>query len=149
LSDETAIELEFGDGRYRFWLPMARIIEIERNCGDKSIVTMLDEMSAAMGWTAGDDPAPAFVGGGPVRIRDVAEVIRCGAIGGGLAPLDAKRLVESYVDGRPLSETAEVAWAILTAAVWGVRLKKKVEPAEPVKPTRRSAKGKSSPTADS
>ena len=150
MSDETAVDLEFGDGQYRFWLPMARIVEIERLCGDRSVVTMLDEFSLAMGWT--NEGEPAFAGGGPVRIKDVAEVIRCGAIGGGLAPIEAKRLVETYVDGRPYTETVPIAWAILSAAVWGVRLKKKAEPEEPqepVKRTRRSAKGKSSPTAGS
>jgi hypothetical protein len=87
---------------------MARIVEIERNCGDKSIVAMLDEFSLGMGWTA--EQEPVFAGGGPVRIKDVAEVIRCGAIGGGMAPLEAKRLVDSYVDGRPYSETVPIAW---------------------------------------
>ena len=153
MSDETAIDLEFGDGRYRFWLPMARIVEVERLCGDVSIVTMLDDMSGAMGWTKEEEPSPAFVGGGPVRIKHVYEVIRCAAIGGGMSPIDAKRLVDTYVDGRPLSETAPVAWAILTAAVWGVRLKKKAESVTPEAPkptdTPPSAKGKSSPTAGS
>jgi hypothetical protein len=147
LSDETALEVEFGDGLHRFFLPMARIVEIERNCGDKSIVAMLDEFSLGMGWTA--EQEPAFAGGGPVRIKDVAEVIRCGAIGGGMAPLEAKRLVDSYVDGRPYSETVPIAWAILSSAIWGVRLKKKAERPEPVKPARRSARARSSPTAAS
>jgi hypothetical protein len=109
---------------------------------------MLDQFSLAMGWQTADEPA--FVGGGPVRIEHVAEVIRCAAIGGGLAPLEAKRLVDQYVDGRPYTETVPVAHAILGAAIFGVRLKKKAE-TEPdaVKPTRRSAKGRPSQTADS
>lgn len=152
---DTAINLEFGDATYRFWLPMARIVEIERLCGDKSILTMWDEFGAAIG-IAKDDGSPVFLGGGSARIKDVYEVIRCAAIGGGecergdeitkVAALDAKALVENYVDGRPYSESVPVAWAILNAAITGVSLKKKVSEEAP-KSRRRSAKAKSSPTA--
>ncbi|MBM3928761.1 MAG: gene transfer agent family protein [Sphingomonadales bacterium] len=130
---DTAVTLDFGPGRYRFWLPMARIVEIERLCGGKSILTMHDELGGAMG--LGDDDEPTFIGGGGGRIRDVYEVIRCAAIGGGEAELsgapvkvsaiDAKVLVDEYVDGQPLAETIPVAWAILDAAIRGVQLKKK------------------------
>lgn len=126
---DTAIELDFGDGRYRFWLPMARIIEIERLCGDKSILLMHEEMSLALRQFPGDE-AVSFAGGGAARIRDVFEVIRCGAIGGGLSPIDAKQLADNYVDGRPIAETLPVAWAILNAAIMGVSLKKKAEAPE-------------------
>jgi hypothetical protein len=134
---DTAIELEFGNGRYRFWLPMARIIECEKLCGDKSIVTMFEEFGAGIG--IGREGGDArFFGTGAVRIKDVAEVIRCAAIGGGqaeisgetvkISPIDASRLVSNYVDGRPMTETVPVAWAILNAAIMGVGLKKKAEP---------------------
>lgn len=155
---DTAINLDFGDATYRFWLPMARIVEIERLCGDKSILTMWDEFGSAIGLQK-DDGTPVFLGGGPVRLKDVYEVIRCAAIGGGecrrneevtkVSSLDAKHLVDNYVDGRPYSETVPVAWAILNAAVTGVSLKKKVREDLPAKSRSRSAKGKSSPTADS
>lgn len=131
---DTSVTLNFGDARYRFWLPMARIVEIERLCGDKSILAMHDEMSFALGFRQGSED-PVFVGGGTARIKDIYEIIRCAAIGGGerydgeakatVSPLDAKRLVDDYVDGRPLEETLPVAHAILHAAVHGVRLKKK------------------------
>lgn len=154
---DTALELDFGDGRYRFFLPMARICEVERLCGDKSIVVMHEQMGAALGMEP-ESEAVHWLGGGAPRIKDVYEVIRCAAIGGGecqrgeqpekVSPLDAKRLVDDYVDGRPLSETVPVAWAILNAAIMGVRLKKKA--AEPeVKSTRRFARERSSPTAAS
>ena len=132
---DTAVTLQFGPGRFRFWLPMARIVEVERLCGDKSIVLMFEEMSVGLG---GEADAPVFFGAGPVRIKDVYEVIRCGAIGGGewydgdeaqpVSALDAKRLVDEYVDGRPMAETVPVAWAILNAAIMGVTLKKKAQP---------------------
>jgi len=132
---DTAITLDFAGGRYTFWLPMARICEVERLCGDKSIVLMYEEMSVGLG---GSEESPQFFGAGPVRIKDVYEVIRCAAIGGNerydgekshpVSPLEAKRLVDDYVDGRPMSETVPVAWAILNAAIMGVSLKKKAQP---------------------
>lgn len=134
--DETHIDLDFGDGRYRFWLPMARIVEVERLCGDKSLLTIHDELGNAMGMDR-ETGVPMFAGGGQGRIRDIYEVIRCGAVGGNarldgeteakVSPLDAKRLVDTYVDGRPIAETLPVAWSILEAAINGVRLKKKAE----------------------
>ena len=147
---ETAITLEFGDGTYRFHLPMAQIIEIERLCGEKSIIAMYDEMGQALG-IGHDDGKPVFIGGGAARVRDIYEVIRCGAIGGRnvvrngqthpVAPLDAKLLADRYVDGRPLAESLPVAWAILNAAIMGVAVKKKVTPS-PEKSPGRSKKAK-------
>jgi len=124
VSDETAIDIEFaGEGRH-FFLPMQRVIEIERKCGEKSIVTMYEELCQGMGIER-ETETPRFLGVGPVRIQDVAEIIRCAAIGGGMSPNDAGTLIREYVDGRPMTETVPVAWAILHAAVMGVRLKKK------------------------
>lgn len=154
---DTAITLKFGDGEHQFWLPMASIAEIERRCGDKSILLMHDEMGEALSHIPQDgseglsvaDSRVFFVGGGAARLRDVYEVIRCGAIGGGASPLDAKTLVDSYVDGRPIAETLPVAWAILNAAIRGVSLKKKeVEPEVTSDPSP-SEKASSSPTAAS
>lgn len=79
---DTAVEADFGDGRYRFWLPMKQIIEIERLCDNRSILTIHDELGGAMGRLP-DAPEPVFVGGGDGRIRDIYEVIRCAVIGGG------------------------------------------------------------------
>ncbi|TKD50223.1 GTA-gp10 family protein [Sphingomonas baiyangensis] len=136
--DETAITLDFGRGTYRFWLPMPRIIEIERNCGDTSIVTIYESLSDGIGLDRETDE-PRFLGTGPARISHISEVIRCAAIGGGQAeiagevvkvgPLDAQQLVADYVTGRPYTEHAPVAWAILHAAIMGVKLgsKKKAE----------------------
>lgn len=142
-----ALTLDFGPGRYTFRLPMARIIEVERACGDKSIVTMYEEMSAGIGLGAEDGASPRFFGAGAVRIKDVYEVIRCAAIGGGEAEIagealkvsatDAARLVAEYVDGRPYAETVPVAWAILNHTIMDVRLKKKVE--APAKRNRTAA----------
>lgn len=119
--DETSIEVEFGGEHRLFWLPMPRIIEIERICGDRSIVEIYEGLTAGIGLER-ETAVPRFMGTGSARIRDIFEVIRCAAIGGGMNPNDASQLVRDYVDGRPLSETAPVAWAILHAAIMGVRL---------------------------
>src|SRR5688572_19694196 len=107
---DTAVILDFGPGRYRFWMTMARIAECEKLCGDKSIVTMFEEFSAGIGIDK-ETEAARFFGVGPVRIKDVYEVIRCAAIGGGeryedeqshkVSAIEAKQLVDDYVDGRP------------------------------------------------
>ena len=139
MSDD--LTLAFGRGRYRFRLPMARILEIERLCGDKSISTMYEEMSIGVGLDR-DTMDPRYVGAGPVRLKDVYEIIRCAAIGGGeaeiagervaVSTIDATRLVdENVADGRPglYAESVPVAWAILHHTLLGARLKKK-EPDE-------------------
>ena len=138
------IHLDFGPGRYGFKLPMARIIEIERACGDKSIVTMYEELSAGVGIER-DTGAARFLGTGPIRIKDVYEIIRCAATGGGeaeiagetvkVSPSDAARLVAEYVDGRPYTESVPVAWAILNEALLDVRIKKKADQAGSESPT--------------
>jgi hypothetical protein len=149
---DTSIELEFADGRYRFWLSMAQITAVEG--GDKSIMEIWDAFRDALG-VQGD--APIFIGGGPARFADIVKVIRFGLIGGGecvvdgetrkVSSIDATRIVETFVYNRPYTETLPVAWAILQAAIFGVKLsdKKKDEPPK-VKPPR-SGKAKSSRTA--
>jgi len=150
---DTSIELEFGDGKYRFWLPMAQIVAIE--AGEKSIMQIWSDLGDALSLTEGGDVT--FIGGGAARFKEVGFVIRHALIGGGeglvdgvsvkVSPIDATRIVETYVYARPLAESLPVAWMALQAAIFGVRLKKKAEP-EPVKRSR-SARGKSSRTAAS
>ena len=142
---DTSITLSFGDGQHTFWLPMARIVEVERLCGDKSVVTMFEDFGAAIGLER-DTEVPRFMGFGSARLKDIYEVIRCAAVGGGMSPNDAKSLVDNYVDGRPYTETVPVAWAILNAAIMGVSLKKKA-PEDEAGDMSRSEKEPSSSTA--
>lgn len=127
-----AIVLEFGGQNVAFFLDMNQLMIAERECGDKSIVTMFEEMRQGTGQT--DEGETVFVGVGPVRIKDVYEVIRCAAIGGGMSANDAKTLVKDYVDGRPFTETVPVAWAILDHTIMRVQLKKKGGDAESPSP---------------
>lgn len=50
-------------------------------------------------------------------VDDIREVIRLGLIGGGTEPVAALKLVQSYVDERPLLESVPVALAIMSAAL--------------------------------
>lgn len=56
---------------------------------------------------------------GKAFVNDFREVIRLGLIGGGLKPLEAKMLVERYVDARPWHESVMTATAIILAAYAG------------------------------
>ncbi len=50
-------------------------------------------------------------------VDDLREVIRLGLIGGGTEPVAALKLVQAYVDERPLLEAVPVALAIMAAAL--------------------------------
>jgi len=153
---DTAVELDFADGQYRFWLPLPQITELERKTGDTSILVIEDRLRGAIGvedaGEAGGEPRFVFLGGGAPMIADVRETLRLGLIGGGsglvdgaeveVGPNTARRLVDSYAyPARPLGEGVVLAWRILHAAIHGVRLKKKEEP---VKPKSRSRSPKAS-----
>ncbi len=133
---DTATELGFADGTYRFWLPMPQILELERKCGGKSVFAMFDQIGAGLGLS---EDRPVYLGGGSAMVTDIREVIRLALIGGNSAMIDgeekqigpnaARQLVEDYVyPARPLVEAQHLAWAILHAAINGIEVKKKAEP---------------------
>lgn len=153
---DTSITIAFADGRYRFWLALPQILAIEQ--GEKSIMEIWSDLGEALAATTnGDEVTPIFLGGGPARFRDIIAVIKHGLIGGGegevdgksikVSPIDATRIVETFVHGRPLAESLPVAWAVLQAAVMGVKVADKKKE-QPVKPSH-SGKAKSSRTAAS
>lgn len=147
---ETACEAKFGDGEYRFWLPLPQIFELERLC-DTSILAIEERLRGALGQDAAGNTD--FIGGGDARVQEVRETIRLGLIGGNhglvdgqeveVGPLRAKQLADLYCyPARPLSEAVVMAWLILSSAIFGVRLKKKEpEPVAVKKAASRSAKG--------
>ena len=132
---ETAVTAEFADGEYRFWLPLPQMTALERACGDVSILTLEERMRAAIGQ---DGETFVFVGGGSAMVADIRETIRLALIGGDhgmvdgesveVGPIRAKQLVDEYVcPARPMGEGLVLAWRILHALVFGVRLKKKAD----------------------
>jgi tail tube GTA-gp10-like protein len=102
------IELDFGDGRYKFCVAkFAQIFELQDKCADK------------------DGPSGPLkilrrLGDGSWLVQDVRETIRLGLVGGGMGAPDALKLTRSYVDERPWAESVPVARAILFAAAIGV-----------------------------
>lgn len=150
---DTATDIQFGDGTYRAWLPLPQAVELERKCGlkdrdgkvhPKSLFTIYEEIGAGFGKDA--DDTLVFLGGASAIASDCNEVIRLGLIGGNngpdgdVGPRRAGELVDLYgYPARPLSEVAATAWKILHAAIIGISLKKKAEPAEAG--TKASTKG--------
>ena len=140
---ETALVTPFADGEYRFWLPLPQIFELERDLG--SMLAMEERLRAGIGQdhTGG----AVFVGGGDATAKEIREIIRLSLIGGNHAvvdteeaevgPIKAKNLVNEYVyPARPLAESAGLAWSILSAAIFGIELKKKEAPAPKPKRSR-------------
>lgn len=140
---DTAVILPFGDGEYRFWLPLPQVFELERVCGDVSLLAIEERLRGGIGQEATGEYV--FAGGGSAMVREVRETIRLGLIGGNsgmvdgaeveVGPLRAKELLDLYsYPARPLVESALVAWRVLHAAIFGVRLgegsKKKAEEAQ-------------------
>lgn len=91
---------EFGDDTYAFALLLGGIRELETK--RKTGINDLYLRIVSGHWYADD-------------LRDV---IRIGLIdGGGVKPVDALRLIERYVDGRPILESWDLAVTILQKAI--------------------------------
>lgn len=152
--DDTSLELSFGPGTFRFWLPLPMVVRIERECGaprqgdapayPKSIFTIYDQLSGGLGLK---DDAPVYLGGGAAIVNDVRQVLLAGLEGGNygmvdgeeieVGPIKARELLADYVfPARPLIESVHLAWAILHKAITGIDLKKKAEPDEAETPNR-------------
>lgn len=120
----SEVELEFGDGTYRFRLGLKQIAELQEKCG------------------AGIGAIYKRALQGDYKIEDCVETIRLGLVGGGLDAVAARRLVDHYT-GLP-TFTVKSAWdhtvSILIACIQGYEppVDKKKEPA-PLKKTRKSA----------
>jgi hypothetical protein len=92
---------EFADGTYDF-------------CMNYGAIRMLQESR---------DMGPLFIFGllesGAWRVEDIREIIRCGLIGGGMAPARAVKLVQMYVEERPPMENMALAKRVLGAGLIG------------------------------
>lgn len=157
----NTIELEFGDGSYLFALPLVQINELQRKTG----IGIGGLYARVMkGIQLIDGKTVLLPGLAEFYALDVIETIRHGLIGGEkgtvngeevkVAPALANRLVDTYVLGRPLSESWNVAAAVLIASIVGYSPPKKAEPASEPAPKKRtktkagaSTTKKQSPTA--
>lgn len=100
-STDASCQLTWGDGEYRFRLPIGQIRELQDKTG------------------AGPNVVLKRLIDGSWHVDDVREVIRLGLIGGGIEPTRAHTLVKRYVDERPLMENVQHAQAILIVALTG------------------------------
>lgn len=134
---DTRVTHPFADGDYEFWLPMPRIVAIERECArldgegvkqPRSVLALFHEIGENLGAMGGSD-----IIAGPVtaRMSEVQSIIRHGLIGGasGLAngeavtvtETTARDLVETYCyPARPAIHDLGLAWRILRAAIYGI-----------------------------
>lgn len=124
---DNFIALEFADGEYLFRLPVAQIVELQEKCGAGVAAVFSRLMMGRYRGPGGDilfNPLEAIF-----KLEDIRDTIRLGLIGGGegtvdgqpvkVDPIKAKRLVQDYVDSRPLLETWRIASAVLAAFVVG------------------------------
>jgi hypothetical protein len=91
----------FGDGEKTFALTDPMTIELERILGF-GIGAIMQRFTTRV-----------------FNLRDIAETIRLGLIGGGEAPQVASAFISAYVDNRPIAETLPIAIGILTARYFG------------------------------
>lgn len=135
MSRDASLEVDFGDGTYRFRLGYRELMELQEKC-DAGPTWILQRLAAPnaenRGW----------------RVEDIANIIRLGLIGGGMAPTDALRFVRTYVEGRPLIESLLPAQTILSVALVGApdEEKKSAEKATP-STTSPGASGGSEPSS--
>lgn len=103
---DAAIDLDFGDGTYRFRLGQGELAELQEKC------------DAGPGWVLGRLMHQTAENGG-WRVEDIPNIIRLGLIGGGLKPTDALKLTRTYVEARPPMENLILAQLVLSAGLMG------------------------------
>lgn len=95
------ITLFFGDGEHPLLLTSPMIRELER------------KLTSGIGATLARFQGQTFT------FDDLTETIRCGLIGGGMAPQQAHDLARIYVDQRPFFESYQTAYSVLLARFAG------------------------------
>jgi hypothetical protein len=110
MSRDGHIDLDWGDGTYRFRLAWGQLAELQEKCNAGPYVIL------------------SRLHSGEWRIEDLANVIRLGLIGGETSPTEALQLVRRYVEQRPLLENLPFAIAILNVALIGAPEEKVGEP---------------------
>lgn len=136
MSRDASIDLDFGDGSYRFRLGYGELMELQ------------EKVDAGPMWVLGRLMAPTAENRG-WRVNDISTIIRLGLIGGGMTPAAAVKLVRTYVESRPPMENLILAQVVLSTALMGApEDEKKSAAAEesksPVSPEGSGASPKSS-----
>lgn len=94
------VTLAFADGEHVFRLGIGELRELQTKTGVGPV--KLFRRLAEGDWL----------------VDDLREIVRLGLIGGGSNPPEALRLVGTYVDDRPWTETVPVAAQVLQAALF-------------------------------
>lgn len=101
MSRDGSIELDFGDGTYKFRLPWGELVHLQESCGAGPYVVLQRLQN------------------GTWHMDDIRESIRYGLIGGGTEHQKALKLVQEYVEKRPPVENVMFAQVVLSAALMG------------------------------
>lgn len=101
MSRDASIELDWADGEHTFRLGWGELSKIQELC-DAGPFVVLQRLAD-----------------GTWKLDDIREVIRWGLIGGGKPVDEARKLVKTYVEGRPPSENIIFAHGILAAGLQG------------------------------
>lgn len=130
---ETAIVRPFGDGEYKFWLPLPRVIAAEREMSrerPRSIFALFydlgDSLATNLGQMVLAGPTEATIAECQAVIRNALSGGDEGMVGGeaiSVGDTMAKELVETYCyPARPAMLDIELCWRILEAAIYGIKL---------------------------
>ncbi|MGY3607674.1 MULTISPECIES: GTA-gp10 family protein [unclassified Bradyrhizobium] len=101
MSRDASVILSFGDGKYRFRLGWGELANVQESCDAGPFVT-LERLKT-----------------GACRLQEIADVLLWGLIGGGLAPVDASKLIDMFVKARPPAENRLIAYAVMAAGCHG------------------------------
>jgi hypothetical protein len=117
----TDLVLEFADGEYPFKLSVIGVLELQEKCLS-GFGALFSRVMA--GTYSKDEKIFGFPLEAQFHLADLLETIRLGLIGGGMEPVNAKRLVERYAyPAQPMKGTWELASAILFASMEGYEVK--------------------------
>lgn len=125
MSRDASVDIDWADGTYHFRLGWGEIIKLQEAV-DAGPWFLLQQMYQ-----------------GTWRIEHISHVIRLGLIGGGKDPVEALKVVRSYVESRPPLESLQTAIAVLAAGCAGAPEEPPAKKAEAAKRSTTSRKGKS------
>ena len=101
MSRDAKVTLDWADATHVFRLAWGHLAELQEKCDAGPYVVLQRLYSGA--W----------------KVEDISNVIRLGLVGGGMEPVQALKLVRSYVEARPPMESLHTAQAVLAAGCIG------------------------------
>nr|WP_319250505.1 gene transfer agent family protein [uncultured Celeribacter sp.] len=115
MSRSASVTLDWADGTYPFALKIGQLEELQEKCaaGPWFIQWALQAalFSDGSGFQPPKDMSPSYV----------RETIRLGLIGGGMEAIAALKKVRSYASEGQLTENIQVAYAVISVALQGVK----------------------------